>query len=318
MSDTEILVSVLLPIYKEPLIWIKASVNSILNQTFRFFELLLLLDNPEHEEAIEYLSLLSKQDNRIILIINQQNQGLPLNLNQGIALSKGKYIARMDADDIAFSYRLEEQFNFMEKNTDIDLCGSQVIKIDENNRKIGYSKSPTKAKAIAYCIQYINPLTHITWFIKRETLLKLGGYYNMPNAEDYELLTRIIAHHHKVVNLDKPLIYMRVHTKGQTGAKSLEQKICFKYIHKKLRECRNSQVWNYDETMLRQMISNGLLYSQQQNRAQHYLVNALQASGKHKILEKYYFLFLSYWVSPIQRAYYHDLLKARIIAMWYA
>ena len=318
MLSNDVAVSILLPIYREPLSWVQASVNSMLHQTFEDYELLSLVDNPEHKEVIEWLEYIAQNDERLVIVKNPKNLGLPLNLNQGITLAKGKYIARMDADDIAFPTRLEKQYRFMEANSNIDLCGCQVRKIDENNNVIGASKSATSAKAIQQIINYNNPLTHITWFGKKEVFLESGCYHPIPNAEDYDLLARIIKKGYKVVNLPEALIYMRVHLQGQTGGKSLEQKICFKYIQKKIADFqKNHTIWTYDDALLQGMLKKGRKYLNKQNKAQAYLLKSFQANAKKNNVKRIYFLWRSYWISPIQRAYYHDLLKSRMLTLWY-
>ena len=101
--------------------YIAESIESILSQTFTDFEFIIINDasTDSTKEIIE-----SFQDSRIILINNEQNLGVAKSLNIGIATAKGKYIARMDADDISLPERFQTQFNFMEKNPDIDICGS--------------------------------------------------------------------------------------------------------------------------------------------------------------------------------------------------
>ena len=90
------LISVLLPLYNEPISLAKQAIDSILNQTFSHLEVILLLDNPQNTELINLIQDYEGKDNRVITHINSSNKGLPETLNAGIHKAKGKYIARMD------------------------------------------------------------------------------------------------------------------------------------------------------------------------------------------------------------------------------
>ena len=92
--------SVVMSIYKEPVEWMRQSIDSILNQTFTDFEFVIVNDNPIRSENRDILDEYSKKDFRIIVLSNDENIGLTKSLNKGLRISKGKYIARMDADDI--------------------------------------------------------------------------------------------------------------------------------------------------------------------------------------------------------------------------
>ena len=119
-------VSVVMSFYKEPLQWMNLALDSILDQTFRDFEIILICDNPDYKEGIAYAQKRAEQDSRVRLIINDTNIGLTKSLNKGIRLAEGKYIARMDADDIAFPQRFEKQVEFLENNPDVSVCASDV------------------------------------------------------------------------------------------------------------------------------------------------------------------------------------------------
>jgi len=88
-------------VYNEPLDWLKSSIGSILNQTFREFEFIIINDNPARQELRDVLQSYKNQDERIRIIENLENLGLTESLNKGLAEAKGKYIARMDGDDIS-------------------------------------------------------------------------------------------------------------------------------------------------------------------------------------------------------------------------
>ena len=102
-------VSVIMATYKEPENLLRQAIESILNQSYKDFEFIIILDNPGNKEHIEIVKSYQKQDSRIRFYINEKNAGLTATLNRGIELSRGKYICRMDADDISMPERIQDQ-----------------------------------------------------------------------------------------------------------------------------------------------------------------------------------------------------------------
>ena len=228
----EVAISVILPVYNTPKEWLCASIDSILEQSFTDFELVLINDDPSNEGIKNILSQYKKQDARIRLIENLKNIGLALSLNKGIQLAQGKYIARMDADDIALPQRLTYQYKYLEKHSDISLCGAQVIQMDVHGNSIGQSKNPLEYALICKLIPYQNPSTHPTWMYRRATIKELGLYRALPHGEDYDLLLRFIQGGKKVINLPEKVLYYRVHDQNESFGHFFEQKICLEYIQK--------------------------------------------------------------------------------------
>ena len=120
-------VSVLMSVYNEPEEWMRVAIDSILGQTFTDFEFIIINDNPKRKLNREILSDYAKQDKRIVILENEENIGLTKSLNKGLKVAKGKYIARMDADDISLSDRLEKQVNFMEEHPEVGVCGANIL-----------------------------------------------------------------------------------------------------------------------------------------------------------------------------------------------
>ncbi len=313
VKSNSILISVLLPIYKEPILWITQSVESMLNQTFKSFELILLLDNPTNKELSTFLKKYSV-DKRVKLVINKRNIGLPRTLNKGIDLAIGKYIARMDADDIAFPNRLKKQYDFMEAHPMIDLCGSQLLKMDRNGNILKPSNHVSDMVLLKKMLPFCNIITHPTWFIKKSVYLEVGKYRNFPNAEDYDLVYRIINAGKQVTNLDEILMYYRVHIEGQTGGKSLAQKVCFDHLKQLHRERMEKGISSFDESFLLTLIQEKQVkYQEQQQKAQEYLLKSFQQKANRQPVRAFLSLLKSFCASPIQRRYYLDLLNAKLI-----
>lgn len=119
-------VSVLMSVYKEKKEWLEESINSILNQTFENFEFIIVNDNPDGIEQKIILNNYQRLDDRIIVIQNPHNLGLTKSLNIGLKLARGRYIARMDADDISLPLRFEKQVECMDKKESIGIVGSWI------------------------------------------------------------------------------------------------------------------------------------------------------------------------------------------------
>ena len=182
MSDN--LVSIIIPVYRPKLDYLQAAIESLLHQTYKNIEIIIVEDAPDGSCE----GLLKKiEDERILYIGNKERLGIAKSLNEGIARSHGKYIARMDADDYALKNRIQVQFDFMEKYKEIAVCGSWSM--DVRNGKIIYmdpiSNERRKVKQL-----FVNEgLLHPTVFFRKEFLQKYNILYNekYKMAEDYEL-----------------------------------------------------------------------------------------------------------------------------------
>ena len=187
-------ISVIMSVYNETIEHLKLSIDSILKQSFKEFEFIIILDNPKAKNLEDLIVTYSKNDSRIVYIKNNENIWLASSLNKWIIVSKWKYIARMDADDISNEDRLEIQFNYMENNNDIDLLFSWVNYIDN---KWHYIKSFCPKKEIIINIKKHffkwHYLVHPTLFCKKEILSQ--NMYNplFMRTQDYELRLRIIS-----------------------------------------------------------------------------------------------------------------------------
>ena len=177
------LVSVVMPVYNGE-IFIKEAIDSILNQTFTDFEFIIVNDgSTDTTESI----ILKIKDARI-KYIKQANSGIGSSLHLGCSLAKGKYIARMDADDISFPDRLLKQVEFFKKNEDCILVGSAVNYINENGCKVGRSIPYVSDFAIKYNLKFGCTIAHPTVMFNKEAYNKSHGYNkNIVLLEDYIL-----------------------------------------------------------------------------------------------------------------------------------
>ncbi|MFR2989242.1 MAG: glycosyltransferase, partial [Faecalibacillus sp.] len=228
--------------YKESIECLKQSIESIINQTYNDFEFIIILDNPDNKEHIAFINDYVCKDERIKFYINDKNMGLTNTLNRGLKLAEGKYICRMDADDISELYRMEHQKKYLEEN-DFDLIGGISQMIDEDGNTIySIKKVPTNFKKIKKCIKYNQVISHPTWFGKKEVFDKLNGYRNMPLCEDYDFTLRAILQGFKISNVNECVLKYRMTKDSISRSNLFEQYLFARYITKQYSEGKVSEV----------------------------------------------------------------------------
>lgn len=226
---TQPLVSVIMSVYKESFSILREAIDSILGQTLQEFEFIIVNDNPKNPN-LDYLKQLEDNNKNVLLICNEKNQGLPASLNIGVKAAKGKYIARMDADDISLPNRLEEQMKFLIDNN-YDLIGCYIERIDNFGKTIGLGKLPNKPKTLRRLLPYATIAFHPTWFAKSE-ILKNNPYNNLfINSQDYELLHRLIRKDIVISNLSLPLLKYRTNPDVKSARKSYIQYKLHKFVN---------------------------------------------------------------------------------------
>ncbi len=207
--------TVLMPVFNEQR-YLKSAINSILNQTYSFFEFIIINDgSTDNSESI----ILSFNDDRIVYKSNIKNLGLIETLNLGIQLSNCEYIARMDADDVSHKARLEKQFNFLESKREFSAVGSFFRCIDAKGRLSEDIRWPTDLKKILYSgVTGFCPLGHPGTMYKKKAILDVGCYdKNYFACEDYELWLKLLANGYKLINLPEYLLDYRIHKSQVTN-----------------------------------------------------------------------------------------------------
>lgn len=186
------LVSIILPVYNSKEEWLKESVNSVLNQTFKDFELIIINDASTNgiEKVIEAYV---KNDNRIVYIKNERNLKLTKTLNKWISLAKGKYVARIDDDDIREDKeKLWKQVNFMEDNDDFWLVWTNGIIINSDWEELYTLIRPSSDGELREKLIVWDWFIHSSVVIRKSVLDQVGWYDQKWNlVEDYELWLRI-------------------------------------------------------------------------------------------------------------------------------
>jgi len=193
------------------------SIEAILNQTFQDFEF-IIIDDASTDNCWEILNSFSTKDHRIKLSRNDKNigiEGFIKNLNYACSIAKGKYIARIDQDDVAREDRLQLQFDFLECNPDIFIVGSALQKIDEKGKHLGLMSAPLDDKAIREIMPKKISLYHPAIMFKKSFV---GNFYRekIRYCEDYDFYLRIMTDNLKMANLPDCLLEYRILEKSMS------------------------------------------------------------------------------------------------------
>lgn len=227
-------VTVLMPVYNAEK-YLKKCIESIINQSFKDF-ILLIINDGSNDNSLNIIN--SFKDSRIIVINNEINKGLIYSLNKGIKFICTKYIIRMDSDDICLKDRIEKQYNFMENNPDIAVSGGQaIVFLSYLPFIMRKSKAPLKYREIKSWLLFNSPIIHPSVIMRRSTINENNYRYNIKfkGMEDFDLWQRI-GIHNRIENLDVILIKYRL-SKNCVTAKANknigERKELFKILIKR-------------------------------------------------------------------------------------
>jgi len=202
--------------------YVARAIGSILDQTYREFEFLIINDGSTDgsEEVIR-----SYTDPRIRRF-DHPNKGLAASLNRGILLSQGEYIARMDADDIALPTRLERQVRFLDEHPACVVVGTAAEVVGADDELKFVMCHPAEDVHIRWAILFDSPFVHSTVMYRREAVISVGLYNELGPAhvEDYEMWSRLAAQH-RVANLAEPLLRYRDNPEGISHMMRAEQEV---------------------------------------------------------------------------------------------
>lgn len=244
-------VSVVMPVYNAEA-YVGEAIESILAQTFDNFEL-IILDDGSTDRSGQVLKQYQQRDARI-KIISRENRGLVATLNEGIECSTGRYIARMDADDIALPERFSKQVEFLETHPDYVVVGSRVLLIDPEGLPICPFSTLTEHEAIdsAHMEGESGAICHPASMLRRDMLQKVGGYrQEMKYSEDFDLFLRL-AEVGKVANLPHILLKYRMHQNSIGYTKRIEQ---LKYNFQALKEAHCRRSLDFQITFMNEVIN---------------------------------------------------------------
>lgn len=245
-SKSPPLISAILPVYngKDHL---KECIDSVLGQTFTNFEF-IIVDDASIDNTPQILKEFAMKDTRIKVVTHKVNQKQTAAANTAINNAKGKYLARMDADDVALPTRFERQCEFLEANPEIGMVGTWTDTISETGKIIGQWRTASEPGMLNWNLLFGTSFAHSS-VMMRSDIAKKVGLYQSPEAEDYDLWSRIsrIA---KVANLPEVLQQKRV-WQGQLALKvPTETRDCvLQIMQKNINHLLNSS--NLDLDMIR-------------------------------------------------------------------
>ena len=214
-------VSVVMPVHNGG-VYLRHAVDSILAQTFPDLEF-VIIDDGSTDSTADVLRHYETADRRV-RVYHQEKAGLVASLNRGCRKARASYIARMDADDIAFPDRLARQVEFLDTHPLVAVVGSAVVRIDAAGREIKRNVCPTSHAEIVEALREYTCFTHPSVMLRADALAAVGGYREAYQAaEDYDLWVRL-SERYELANLSDPLLYYRVYP-DQLSVRQLNQQI---------------------------------------------------------------------------------------------
>lgn len=194
---------------RAPAPYLGAALASLQGQSDGDWELVLVLDGPADEQITNAID--TSADPRIRVLTLPAAAGLATALNAGLATCRGRYVARMDADDVCLPERFARQVSHLEDNPELGLLGAHVEVIDSQDRHVGWRRTTIDHDAIARRLLWRNTFVHPSVLFRRELVVGVGGYdQRVVRLEDWELWLRLLGRT-KVANLPEVLLQYRVH-----------------------------------------------------------------------------------------------------------
>ena len=219
--------SVLMSIYyKEKPEWFRTALDSVINQTLKPNEIVLVEDGQLTYELYQVIEeYKSKYPNLFNIVPLERNSGLGEALRIGVLSCSNKLIARMDTDDIARSDRFEKQIQFFKDNPNVSVVGSWISEFENNpDEVISYRQLPILQKEIVKFGKFRNPLNHMTVMFDKSAVLNVGNYQPMLYMEDYYLWARLLNSGYKISNIGECLVNVRA------GNAMFERRASLKYF----------------------------------------------------------------------------------------
>ena len=203
--------------------YLAETVESVLCQTFTEWEFIIINDCST-DNTSKILAEYASKDARVKVHTNKTNLRLPSSLNKALSLAEGKYIARMDADDICMPDRLQKQYDFMEANPNVDLSSCRFMTLKNGVYSSGGCGGKGDSESIKALLLVTNPILHPGIIAKADVIKELGYDKNFTCTEDMELWTRFVLNNKRVEILSEYLMIYRLHDKQITETTLDKQK----------------------------------------------------------------------------------------------
>lgn len=307
------LVSVIMSTFNEEITWLEESINSILNQTYTNIEFIIILDNPKNIELKNLLKDYSEKDKRVIVIYNVENLGLVKSLNNGLAQAKGKYIARMDADDISNLNRIEQQIIYLEEHN-LDFVFSSVICINEEGNEFKKTNLiPLNNRQVKKILGIGNISFHPTWLCKSDVYIKLNGYRDIDYCEDYDFSLRALDAGFKIGKMSEPTLKYRVRKNSIT-----QSNICKQFLNARVvRDYYLKQKLNdYEEiqsTIKKKQAKLSVKYIKNYNLMDNYYNKSIESAKEKNYLYSIHYTIKAIIKNKYAVIKYNDFIKMYLL-----
>lgn len=217
--------SVLMSLYKkEKPEYLKQAIDSMINQTVKPDEIVIVEDGPLTEELYEIIDNYLKEYPELFNIVkNKENIGLGLSLNKGLTVCKNELVARMDTDDISKPERCEKQLELFKQQPELSIVGSNIDEFKDNtNNIVSVRKVPSKSDDIYNFAKRRSAFNHPTVMYRKEDILKQGGYSDLKRNQDVDLFGRMMFAGYKAENIQESLLWFRTNEDLAKRRKSWE------------------------------------------------------------------------------------------------
>ena len=214
-------VSVVMPVYNGET-YVAEAIESILEQTFADFEL-IIVDDGSQDRSADIIQRYAAGDDRIRCVMLEENTGEACARNRGLELARGEFVAGMDSDDVSRPERLEKQVDHLRANPAIGAVGTEALFVDENLNPGACTKAAENHARIAYDLQMGPCIVGASIMMRREIAEACGGYdVSMTRSPDIEMVARLIPRT-RLANLPEPLYLYRQHEGQQPVTPQKEQ-----------------------------------------------------------------------------------------------
>ena len=225
-------IAVIMSAYNEQKGWLEESITSILNQTYQNIHIYIVLDNPENELLHQVITAYAGKDKRITYLRNSRNLGLVGSLNKAISVVTEDYVARMDADDISDTARLEKEMQFLQAHgLDFVMAGADFI-YEDGQTGPGDAIPELLPEKLKEVQKYGTVSIHSSWLLKKSVYDDLGGYRDVKYCEDLDFVIRALQKQVQIGRMEEHLLLYRLRSTSVSMAYAMEQMEKASYIRR--------------------------------------------------------------------------------------
>lgn len=273
----------------------------------------MIVDDCSTDNTYEICKRYAEKDSRIKLYRNPQNLKISKTLNFGLSKVTGKYVVRMDGDDVSVQNRLEVMKNFLDSNINIKLVGTSVLTIDVDGKEIGKNIFPDNMELIKKTIKLKTPVVHI-WMTYKSIYDELEGYRLVNPSEDYDFILRCITSGYEVTNISDFFGYkIRINRLGNsTNSYGIKKLKSHSYTVRNYLQRAKTGNDNFSECEYQKYIKTWKISEYLYSISNRFLYKAIAYKSKNKLLLTVLFTLLSF-ISPHQILYLYNTFKYKQI-----